>query len=153
MIEHAAVGLSPVRLGDRGRTARGWLVVAEGALRGIMSAGADGQEVVFAFACDRRIEPHGVMLFQDIVEAQAWVEKRLQPVQRRPPQGGPRRMSDDEVPPTPLTRADAERALLAAAMDYCWSLRDRSLPDHGPLRRLWAAYVNFRRFERPGGIA
>lgn len=44
-----------------------------------------------------------------------------------------------------MTVADAERALQAAAVDYCWSIRNRALPDRGPQRRLWTAFIEFRR--------
>jgi hypothetical protein len=33
----AGVALSPIRIGDRRRTARGWLVVSGGAVRGIFA--------------------------------------------------------------------------------------------------------------------
>jgi hypothetical protein len=151
--ELMGVTFSPVRMGDRRRTARGWLVVAEGALRGIMSAGPDGQ-VVHGFACDQRIAPgsDGVIVFQGLDEAYAWAEKRLLPLARRPASSRSPRVMEYEILPMPLTRAEAEQALIGAAMDYCWSIRHRSLPDDGPLRRLWIAHVNFRRVVRTGSL-
>jgi hypothetical protein len=72
-----SMSLYPVKLGDRRRIASGWLVLSEGAVRGILSASADG-EVLFGFACDRRIEPEGGMMqFRDLPEAHAWLERRL----------------------------------------------------------------------------
>jgi hypothetical protein len=56
MTRTGSVALQGVRIGDRRRIARGWLVVADGAIRGILSAGTDG-EVLFGFACDRRVTP------------------------------------------------------------------------------------------------
>ena len=37
------------------------------------------------------------------------------------------------------------RGLIAAAIDYCWSIRIRALPEKGPLRRLWNASIGCRR--------
>jgi hypothetical protein len=145
------ITLHPIRLGDRRQTAPGWLIVAQGAVRGILSSGPDGQ-VLHACACDRRILPAGgLMLFQDLDEAQAWLEERLPATASRAPSGRPQRASEEDVQPTVLSRADAEQAFLAAAMDYCWSIRDRSLPDQGPLRRLWTAFVELRRLS--GAVA
>jgi hypothetical protein len=89
------------------------------------------------------------MLFQDLDEAQAWLEERLPPEAPPARSGRPWRASEEDVRPTALTRADAEQALLAAAADYCWSIRNRSLPDQGPVRRLWSAYVDWRRVSSP----
>lgn len=143
-----SVALQTVRLGDRGRTAKGWLVVSSGALRGILSEGPEGS-VVFGFACDRRIMPEGeLMIFVDLDEALAWLEKRL-PVpdwpRRRP---GPHQMWHVEAVEPPHTMADAERAFIAAAADYCWSIRRRTLPEHGPLAQLWRAFTDYRRLCR-----
>ncbi|GEM_PF-5457960 len=74
--------LYPVRLGDRGRRAAGWLVLSEGAVRGILSAGMDG-EVILTAACDRRIQSDPPMIFRDLAEAQAWLSKRLRGTRRR----------------------------------------------------------------------
>lgn len=72
-----SVALHAVRLGDRHRTARGWLVVAHGAVRAVMSATPDGR-ILHACACDRRVLPaDGLMLLEDLEEAQAWLELRL----------------------------------------------------------------------------
>jgi hypothetical protein len=149
----AGVALSPIRIGDRRRTARGWLVVSSGAVRGILSAGRDG-EVIHAFACDRRITPEGgLMVFRDLDETLAWLERRL-PAER-PPSRRNRLRSFREDRPVPLTLADAERELLGAAVDYCSSLRHRSLPEAGPQRRLWNSFVAYSRIKRsatvPGG--
>jgi hypothetical protein len=149
------VSLHPIRLGDRRQTASGWLIVAQGAVRGILSSGPDGQ-VLHGCACDRRIlPPGGLMLFQDLDEAQAWLEERLPVEAPHAPSGRPWPASEEDVLPTALTRADAEQALLAAAVDYCWSIRNRSLPDQGPLRRLWTAFVALRRLSgaNVGGTA
>ena len=37
------ITLLPVRLGDRQRTAPGWLILSDGALRGLFSEGAQGE--------------------------------------------------------------------------------------------------------------
>jgi hypothetical protein len=132
MANLAGVVLNPIRIGDRRRTARGWLVVSAGAVRGILSAGPDG-EVIHAFACDRRIAPEGgLMIFRDIDP---------RPTRR----SGRRSFLDGQDRPAALTLADAERALLGAAVDYCWSLRHHSLPEEGPQRRLWNAFVAYKR--------
>jgi hypothetical protein len=147
----AGVALSPIRIGDRRRTARGWLVVSAGAVRGILSAGRDG-EVIHAFACDRRIAPEGgLMVFRDLDETLAWLERRL-PAER--PSSRPNRpRSFHEDRPAPLTLADAERELLGAAVDYCSSLRHRSLPEEGPQRRLWDAFIAYRRIKRSATVS
>ena len=143
---YSGVSLHPIRLGDRGRTAPGWMIVAQGAVRGILGSGPDGQ-VLHACACDRRIlPPNGLVVFEGLEEAQAWLDLLMPgqppPEGSSPPDGEP---EDDGPLPTAMTLADAEQALLAAAVDYCWSLRHRALPDRGPLRRLWTAFVEFRR--------
>src|SRR5581483_7046060 len=106
------------------------------AVRGILSSGADGQ-VLHACACDQRIlPPEGLMVFEGHEEAQTWLEVRLPAEPSRTP--SPPRVEepeDDSSRPTPLTLADADRALLAAVIDYCWSLRNRTLPNRGPLRQ------------------
>jgi hypothetical protein len=38
-----AMTLLPAQLGDRQRTAPGWLIVSDGALRGLLSEGALGE--------------------------------------------------------------------------------------------------------------
>jgi len=66
-----------VRLGDRNWTVRGWLVVAHGAIRGIMSETPEGN-IHYGYACDRRCAPvDGYMLFYDLVEASKWFDERL----------------------------------------------------------------------------
>lgn len=73
------VRLYEVRLGDRQHTRRGWLILSEGAVRGLLIAGEDG-EILFGLAFDRRIRPvDEMMVFRDLAEAQAWFEKRLEP--------------------------------------------------------------------------
>lgn len=142
-----SVTLHGIRIGDRGRTARGWLVVSDGAVRGILSAGQDG-EVLFGFSCDRRITPEGVIVFRDIEEARVWLEKRL-PTLPQPPRmrrSERTRLRDERI--RPETQADAERALLTAAIEYGSAIRDRPMPDDGPLRRLWDAFVDYRHVVR-----
>lgn len=56
--------------------APGWLVIADGALRGIVSQSDDG-ELVLAAACDRRIQTPDPMLFRSLDEAHAWIRRRL----------------------------------------------------------------------------
>lgn len=78
------VSLQAVRLGDRQRTARGWLIISDGAIRGILTEGPEG-EVYLGSACDRRIEPgENPLMFRDVLEAQAWVVKRLNSRPRGP---------------------------------------------------------------------
>lgn len=73
----AQITLYPIRLGDRGRVAPGWLVLTDGAARALLTAGEDG-EVLFGVWFDRRLRPdHDLMRFADIAEAQAWFQKRL----------------------------------------------------------------------------
>jgi hypothetical protein len=73
------VRLYEIRLGDRRHMRRGWLILSEGAVRGLLLAGEDG-EILFGLAFDRRIRPiDEIMVFRDLVEAQAWLEKRLLP--------------------------------------------------------------------------
>ena len=74
------------------------------------------------------------MVFRDLDETLAWLERRL-PAER-PPSRPNRLRSFQEDRPAPLTLADAERELLGAAVDYCSSLRHRSLPEEGPQRQL-----------------
>jgi hypothetical protein len=142
----AGVALRPIRIGDRRRTERGWLVVSAGAVRGILSASRGG-EVIHAFACDRRIAPEGgLMVFRDLDETLAWLERRL-PAEPRPSRRSRLRSFQDDRP-APLTLADAERELLGAAVDYCWSIRHRFLAEEGPQRRLWDAFVAYSRIKR-----
>jgi hypothetical protein len=71
------VSFRPVQLGDRNHTARGWLVVASGAVRGIVSEAPDGR-IHYGFACDRRLQPEdGYKLFQDLHDARQWFDERL----------------------------------------------------------------------------
>lgn len=70
------VFIQPVRLGDRARKARGWLVVSDGAIRAILSESEDG-EIVLSLACDRRIQCEHVVMFRGLAEAHAWLMKRL----------------------------------------------------------------------------
>ena len=71
------VSFRPVELGDRYLTARGWLVVAYGAVRGIVSEMPDGR-IHYGFACDRRLQPEdGYKLFQDLQHARWWFDERL----------------------------------------------------------------------------
>jgi hypothetical protein len=146
-VREDGVTLHGIRLGDRRRTARGWLAVAGGAVRAILSAGMDG-EVLLGFACDRRVAPEGLLVFHDIEEARAWLEKRLptEPRRARMARIGRTRPKVERI--RPQTLAEAERALLTAATDYCWSIRHRPKPDDGPLRQLWDAANDCRRFTR-----
>jgi hypothetical protein len=74
------VRLHEIRLGDRRHVRQAWLILSEGAVRGLLLAGDDG-EILFGLAFDRRIRPlEDVMTFRDLAEAQAWLEKRLAPV-------------------------------------------------------------------------
>lgn len=69
--------LHEIRLGDRRHMRQAWLVLHEGAVRGLLLAGDDG-EILFGLSFDRRIRPvDDMMLFHDLAEAQAWLEKRL----------------------------------------------------------------------------
>jgi len=71
------VRLYEISLGDRRHMRQGWLVLSEGAVRGLLIAGEDG-EILFGLAFDRRIRPlDEMMVFRDLAEAQAWLEKRL----------------------------------------------------------------------------
>ena len=73
------VRLYEIRLGDRRHMRRGWLILWEGAVRGLLIDGEDG-EILFGLAFDRRIRPlDEMMVFRDLAEAQAWLEKRLEP--------------------------------------------------------------------------
>lgn len=66
-----------VLLGDRRRTGRGWLILSEGAIRGILTGASDGS-VIFGMACDRRIQPtEDLMIFRDLLEAKAWLDRRI----------------------------------------------------------------------------
>lgn len=74
------VRLYEIRVGDRRHMRQGWLILSEGAARGLLLAGEDG-EILFGLAFDRRIRPlDEIMVFRDLSEAQAWLEKRLLPV-------------------------------------------------------------------------
>jgi hypothetical protein len=80
------VSFRPIQLGDRYRTARGWLVVAYGAVRGIVSEAPDGR-LHYGFACDRRLQPEdGYKLFHDLQDARRWFDERLTH-QTLPPRG------------------------------------------------------------------
>jgi hypothetical protein len=71
------VRLYEMRIGDRRHLRQAWLVLSEGAARGLLLAGEDG-EILFGLAFDRRIRPlEDLMVFRDLAEAQAWLEKRL----------------------------------------------------------------------------
>jgi hypothetical protein len=71
------VRLYEISIGDRRHLRQAWLILSEGAVRGLLLAGDDG-EVLFGLAFDRRIRPvEDVMVFRDLAEAQAWLEKRL----------------------------------------------------------------------------
>jgi hypothetical protein len=74
------VRLYEIRLGDRRYLRQAWLILHEGAARGLLLAGDDG-EVLFGLAFDRRIRPlDEMMIFRDLTEARAWLDKRLAPV-------------------------------------------------------------------------
>jgi hypothetical protein len=74
------VRLYEIRLGDRRHLRQAWLILHEGATRGMLLAGDDG-EILFGLAFDRRIRPlDEMMVFRDLAEAQAWLDKRLAPV-------------------------------------------------------------------------
>ena len=74
------VRLHEIRMGDRRHLRQAWLILSEGAVRGLLLAGDDG-EILFGLAFDRRIRPvDDVMIFRSLAEAQAWLEKRLEPV-------------------------------------------------------------------------
>lgn len=74
------VRLHEIRMGDRRHERQAWLILSEGAVRGLLLAGEDG-EILFGLAFDRRIRPiEDLMIFRDLAEAQAWLEKRLEPV-------------------------------------------------------------------------
>lgn len=71
------VRLYEIRLGDRRHMRQAWLILSEGAARGLLLAGDDG-EILFGLAFDRRIRPlDELMVFRELAEAQAWLEKRL----------------------------------------------------------------------------
>jgi hypothetical protein len=74
------VRLYEIRIGDRRHLRQAWLILSEGAVRGLLLAGDEG-EILFGLAFDRRIRPvEDLMVFRDLAEAQAWLEKRLSPV-------------------------------------------------------------------------
>jgi hypothetical protein len=74
------VRLYEIRLGDRRHIRQGWLILSEGAVRGLLLSG-DDDGILFGLAFDRRIRPlDEMMVFRDLAEAQAWMEKRLAPV-------------------------------------------------------------------------
>jgi hypothetical protein len=78
------VTLYPIRLGDRRKIVHGWIILQDGAARGLLTPGEDG-EILFALAFDRRIRPEeDVMIFRDLEEAHAWLRRRLRraPVRR-----------------------------------------------------------------------
>jgi hypothetical protein len=78
-VTQAMVRLYEIRLGDRRHIRQGWLILHEGAVRGLLLAGEDG-EILFGLAFDRRIRPlEEMMIFRDLAEAQAWLDKRLEP--------------------------------------------------------------------------
>ena len=71
------VSFRAIQLGDRHITARGWLVVACGAVRGIVSEAPDGR-IHYGFGCDRRLRPEdGCKLFHDLGDARWWFDERL----------------------------------------------------------------------------
>lgn len=76
-VKGSMIRLYEIRIGDRGQTRSAWLILFEGAARGLLIAGGDG-EILFGLAFDRRIRPEeDMMIFRDLAEAQAWLEKRL----------------------------------------------------------------------------
>jgi hypothetical protein len=91
------------------------------------------------------------MIFRDLDETLAWLERRL-PAER-PPFRPSRLRSFQQNRPAPLTLADAKRELLGAAVDYGSSLRHRSLPEEGPQRRLWNAFVAYSRIKRSATVS
>lgn len=97
----SSVSLHPVRLGDRHLTGQSWIIVAQGAVRGILGSGPDG-EVLHGCACDRRIlPPGGLMVFEDLDEAQACSSSRCpqSPCGRRPRRRAPNPMTTDRSRP------------------------------------------------------
>lgn len=71
------VSFRAIQLGDRYLTTRGWLVVAYGAVRGIVSEAPDGR-IHYGFGCDRRLQPEdGYKLFHDLDDARRWFDERL----------------------------------------------------------------------------
>jgi hypothetical protein len=72
-----AVKLLPICLGDRRLTARGWLIIAYGAVRGIIAERPDGC-IHYGYACDRRLQPDdGYMVFPNLEDASKWFTDRL----------------------------------------------------------------------------
>jgi hypothetical protein len=71
------VSFLSVHLGDQNLKVRGWLVLSQGAVRGIMSEFPDGS-IHYGYACDQRVAPvEGYMVFCDLVHASTWFGERL----------------------------------------------------------------------------
>ena len=74
--------LRPIRLGDGGRVATGWLVVSHGAVRAILTP-ADENAAILGFACDFRVRPSdGCLRFAGLKEAEQYLRRRLEPTPR-----------------------------------------------------------------------
>jgi hypothetical protein len=70
--------LRPITLGDGPVRATGWLVIADGALRAVLTP-ADGGAWL-AFACDRRLRPpDGFVRFRGLAQAEDYMRRRLEP--------------------------------------------------------------------------
>lgn len=142
------VDLFRIMLGDRARRAPGLFVSVDAALRGLLTAGPDG-EVIHAFACDRRIEPPGgMMIFRDLSDALSWLAPRLD---ARPSDGSLpslgrdwRRRTAPGLNAPSAAEAEAREDFIACAEAYCFAMRDDA-PAAGPLRDLIDAWNSWRR--------
>ena len=152
----SGVGFVAVTLGDRWRKAPALYIVADGAIRGLLTPGAMG-EVLLSLACDQRImSPGDLMVFDDLEQARRWLQDRLPPVRR------PRRPDALTEPHPASTRSlareseelaakhRAREALLDAAILYCQSRWEPEAKITDPIRELHAAWISYRALLDPG---
>ncbi len=141
------VGLFPVRLGDGDRQAPALLVVCDAAIRAIIAPDEEGQ-VIHRFACDRRVQPiGGLMVFHDLRDALSWFEHRLGA--RRAAGSLPMiwresKTTTDEASASPAAERPARRRFVQAADAFCSSVQDFALPQETALRRMMAAWREWR---------
>jgi hypothetical protein len=134
------LGLFRIILADRELRAPALLLVLDAAVRGLLTTGPDG-EVVFSFACDRRIEPvGGMMVFRDLEDALSWLTPRLG-AHACPDAGASRDWHRSGLErDARVAEAQARERFLDSASRFCSTLDETDIPTNGALRTMYGAW-------------